>query len=176
MTPQEIRPLVVTAKRAYEFQKDLGNIEPGTTFDTWRHNQVMAAVGREGFRQCVHADFRPLSAHFLLLAGDSPEAFRQLMRSGKVKGKSPVADNHETRDQLIHNIRAELAGWNSDFPAKEIHDGYVFYIARSKTGMDNIHDWETMRRRCDVGQLTQVISTLRNRLAAKRAKMEREMA
>jgi hypothetical protein len=104
MKPAEIKPLVMAARKAFDRQSQAGNIDTGETFDTWRHDQCMAAVAKPGITACNHDDFRPLLAHFQTLAGDDGSAFSNLMKSGKPTDHAERGDTHEARRQLAHNI------------------------------------------------------------------------
>ncbi len=109
MKPAEIKPLVMAARKAFDRQSEVGLLDDGETFDTWRHTQCMAAVGRPGITACNHGDFRPLLAHFQTLAGDDSSAFRSLMKSGKPTDHAAPSDTHEARRILVHQIADALA-------------------------------------------------------------------
>ena len=88
MTKRETIPLAIAARQAYAHQADLANLEPGETFDSWRHAQVLAVVGKPGLTACSHDDYRPLMAHFQHLAGRDASAYRNLVHTGPA---SPAA-------------------------------------------------------------------------------------
>jgi hypothetical protein len=112
MKPAEIKPLVMAARKAFDRQYEAGLLDDGETFDTWRHAQCMAAVGRPGITACNHDDFRPLLAHFQTLAGDDASAFRSLIKSGKPTDHAAPDDTHEARRILVHQIADALAAHN----------------------------------------------------------------
>ena len=108
MKPSEIKPLVMAARKAYDIQLRLGNLDPGETFNAWRHRACMDAVKQPGLTACNHDDFKPLLAHFQLLAGDDAGAFRSLTKTGKPTDHAAPGDTHEARRQLAHVIGETL--------------------------------------------------------------------
>jgi hypothetical protein len=108
MTPAEIKPLLFHARQAYDAQSTAGLLDDGETFDTWRHAQVMAAVGKPGLTACSHEDFRPLRAHFLTLAGRDDAAFRDHMTSGQPTDHAAPGDTYEARRELAWSIAQAL--------------------------------------------------------------------
>jgi hypothetical protein len=109
MSPNEIRPLVMAASKAFKIQEENGLTEPGENFDTWRHRQCMDAVGKPGLTACNHIEFRPLLAHFQTLAGDDARAFQTHMRSGKPTDHAAPGDTHEAREAMVSLIADALA-------------------------------------------------------------------
>lgn len=107
MKPAEIKPLVMAARKAYDRQSEAGLVD-GESFDSWRHQQCVAAVGKPGITACNHGDFQPLLAHFQILAGDDASAFRALLKSGSPTDHAAPGDTHEARRQLAHAIAARL--------------------------------------------------------------------
>ena len=109
MKPGEIRPLVMAASKAFHLQKEYGNISDTTTFDDWRHEQCLQAVGKPGITACDHVHFRPLIAHFQTLSGDDAGAFASLMQTGPASDHAAPGDTHEERRILADNIGTALA-------------------------------------------------------------------
>lgn len=214
MKPAEIKPLVMAARKAFDIQADLGNLDAGETFDTWRHRQCQAAVSKPGITACNHADYRPLLAHFQTLSGDAA-AFGNALDAGAPKDHSEAGDTHEKRRQLANEIADVLAAhehlagstvdqliaegaqeWyaenpTSQFPGPDpkwlasirsrkaaieasgkgpITVGYLIWIVRQKTRRPDLtlgRDWQAaLAERCTVAQLTQVLYTITNRIAA----------
>ena len=104
MKPSEITPLVMAARKAYDIQLDLGNLDPGDSFNAWRHRACMDVVNKPGLTACNHNDFKPLLAHFQHLAGDDSGAFRNLIQTGTPTDHAAHGDTHEARRQLAHII------------------------------------------------------------------------
>ena len=104
MKPSEITPLVMAARKAYDIQLNLGNLDPGDSFNIWRHQACMDAVNKPGITACNHDDFKPLLAHFQCLAGDESGAFRNLIQTGKPTDNATPGDTHEARRHLAHII------------------------------------------------------------------------
>jgi hypothetical protein len=80
MTPEEIKPLVLLARKAFDYLCAMGQLGDAAEFDAWRHAQCLITVERSGFRECRHEDFLPLKAHFLRLLGREAEADNALLR------------------------------------------------------------------------------------------------
>jgi len=212
MKPTEIKPLVFAARRAYDRQTAAGVIDQD--FDAWRKQQVLDCVGKSGLSACNHEDFRPLMAHFQILAGEDARAFSNLMQSGKASDHAEPGDTHEARRQLAHGIAAIIAdhmhlaqssidqlvaesadAWyrtnSTEYPGPDpewisslqsrkaaisshgkgpITVGYLIYIARQKTRRPDLslgRDWQAgLAERCSARQLTEIRSTIVNRINA----------
>ena len=167
LKPTEIKPLVMAAKAAYDFQSDLGNTE-GQDFNTWRHEQCKAAVGKPGITACFHDHYRPLMAHFQILAGRDEKAFQNLTTTGQASKQE--GDTHEARRILAHQILDAVDH------SSEIHEGYVVWLVRQKTRRPDLHLGKDLRAslpdRCTTAQLTQIRDTVINRITAKKASMQ----
>ena len=100
--------LAIAAGVAFKHQTGLGRVEPGQTFDEWRHEQVQDTVGKPGLRACTHGDFRPLLAWFQQLAGLEAESLATRLRTGRVKDHGPADDTHEARGKIVAEIRGRL--------------------------------------------------------------------
>lgn len=109
LTPNEIRPLIMAANKAFRIQEQSGNLDSGETFDAWRKAQCLEAVGLPGITACNHIHFRPLLAHFQTLAGDDAQAFKSLMRTGQPTDNAEAGDTHEERGLLVSLIADALA-------------------------------------------------------------------
>jgi hypothetical protein len=159
----EITPLVLEAKAAFDAQIELANIDPKTSFDAWRRDEVMAAVGKPGISALDSDDFNPVMAHFATLAGHDELALEHRLKSGKVKDHGDPNDTHEKRRTLaaliMQNLRAhirlgeisaaDLAAETDDTAEYQrlraardairahkdgpIREGYVVALARAKT-------------------------------------------
>jgi hypothetical protein len=166
LKPAEIRPLIMAARAAYNRQLELGLIDRSHDFNTWRHTQAEAAVGKPGFSACIHADYRPLMAHFKILSGDDASAFEDLMHTGPA-GKTP-GDTHEERRIIAHHIAQAIR--EHQIGGGKIGIGYVVAIARHKTRRPELsltgNLESALADRCTVAQLTQIRSTIINRIAA----------
>lgn len=164
LKPTEIRPLAIAAKKAFEYQLDLGNIDSGTTFDSWRLEQCMLAVGKPGITACSHDHYLPLMAHFQVQSGNDAEAYQNLTTTGQASKLN--GDTHEARRVLAHQILQVIA--DKDCPIK---DGYIVHLLRQKTRRPDLKlsgDFQAaLADRGTVAQLTQIRDTVINRLAAK---------
>ena len=112
MTPAEITPLVMAARKAFDVHDSAGLVEfTGSIekrFKAWRHQECMNTVGKPGLTACHHVDFQPLLAHFQALAGDDAAAFRSLMKTGKPTDHAAPGDTHEARRTIVHQIADAL--------------------------------------------------------------------
>jgi hypothetical protein len=110
ISPAEIKPLILEAKAAFAAQVELANIDPATSFDAWRAEEVAKAVpGRHGLSQLDSDHFSEVMAHFAELAGHDELALKHRLKSGQVKDHGPEGDTHEKRRQLAHLICQALA-------------------------------------------------------------------
>jgi hypothetical protein len=192
MKPGEIQALAITARQAFDFQMELGNLDAGTKFDAWRRDQVMEAVGKSGLSKCNHGDFLPVRAHFALLAGKDEKALNDLMRTGQVKDHGAPEDTYETRRQRVHTIREKIGfhvilaesreeevspkqmnAWRciQADPKGPIREGYAIFVAKRKfkiqpRSIDELSD------RLTVAQLDQLLFTIVNRIASKEGRPE----
>ena len=195
MKPAEIKPLVILARQAFDFQRDLGNLDDATKFDVWRRDEVMKAVGKPGLSACDHADFRPVRAHFALLCGKDEAALDDLLSSGKTRDHAAPDDTWENRRNVVHLIREaigfhvifaetpeaevvekqhkELGYWRSiQANGGPIREGYALAVARKKHNLvirsiDELSDKLTHR------QLEQLHYTITNRISAKEGRGKR---
>jgi hypothetical protein len=113
VTQEEITPLIIAARKAFDVQDYAGLVEfTGSTtkrFDAWRHRECKEAVGKDGITSCNHGDYKPLLSHFQKLAGDEAGAFKTLMKTGKPTDHAAPGDTHEDRRIIAHTIAKVLA-------------------------------------------------------------------
>lgn len=229
MGGKEKQMLAIAAGQAFRHQASLGRVQPGQTFDEWRHEQVQDTVGKTGLRACTHGDFRPLLAWFQQLAGLEAEAVATRLRTGRVKDHGPAGDTHEARGKIVAEIRGRLTahilladlswpelldrwtaasksawaagddflaapadalpgqspwpGLDSKWLAKAmdrkiamestgpLREGYLITLARGKTSRPDLDlgrdIWAGLEERCTLKQLTDLLSTLVNRINAR---------
>jgi hypothetical protein len=167
MKPAEIKPLVMAARAAFDHQSELGLVD--SNFNTWRHDQVMAAVGQPGLTACSHGDYRPLMARFKILSGDDVGAFEDLMHTGPARGHAQPGDTHEERRIIAHHIAQAIREHQT--AGGTIGVGYVLTIVRHKTRRPNLTlngDFQAaLAERCTVPQLAQIRATVVNRISAR---------
>lgn len=167
LTRAETTKLLMQAQEAYNYQTALRNIEPGDTFDTWRRDQVMDAVGRAGISKIGRTQWRTVFAHFLILAGRDDEAYAALTTTGPKRDHGHTADNYEASEALVYKLREALAHHAEVALAPgidHIHPGWLLAAARQRTSKSTL-TWDTMAERISPSTLVGLLSHLRNHIA-----------
>lgn len=162
------------ARVAFDHLAKLGLAEG--KFQEWRRAQQADAVGLESLTDCTRDHWRPLAAHYSTLLGWTHRAFLLWMTTGRATDASAPADTHEAREEALHLILGELAdharrvhtpanveefGWSEHARSLggPIGETYIESIARIQHG--------TGLRGLTASQLEQMLSTVRNRIAAR---------
>ncbi len=167
--------LVTEASKTFKMLAALG-LATGT-FDTWRHEQVQAAVRRPGLSACQNSHYKKLLAHFRSLRGGpaDPAPARPWSREG--------GDTHERREQLLRSLDHELGAHarriqRPESPAEAalaataatkggvITEAYLLTIARAKNPSAPLQDIGCLIT-LTAAKLEQLLFTLRNRIAAR---------
>lgn len=168
LKPAEIKPLVLAAKTAFDRLTEAGLIDGSETFDSWRHDQCMEAVGKPGLKACHHGDFQHLMEYFHTLAGNLGKAYEAAMKTGKPKDHAESGDTWENRRIIAHHIATTITRHTE--AGGRIGVGYLVAIVRMKTRRPDLtlgRDWEAgLAERCTVRQLDQIRSTVINRISA----------
>jgi hypothetical protein len=187
MTREEITPLAILAKKAFDLQVHYGNLDASTDQKSWRQGEVMKAVGKGGLSKCDHGDFQDVLGHFALLAGMDEVALNAFLKSGKVKDHGSPEDTHEARRQKVHLIREAIGyhvilaetpeaqvspkerhAWDciQADPKGPIREGYAFWIARQKFGKQP-RTIDEFSQDFTVNQLNQILFKITNAINAK---------
>jgi len=167
LSKPEITKLLMQAQEAYQYQAALRHIEPGDTFDSWRRDQVMDAVGLPGISKISRSHFRQVFAHFLTLSGRDEEAFQTLMETGPKRDHGPAGDTHESSEAIVHHIREALANHASAvLPSGQdhLHAGWLLAAARQRTRKPTL-TLDTLAERLDPRTLVGLLSHLRNHIS-----------
>lgn len=177
LSAPEIRKLVLQAKEAHGYQIALRNISADSSFDEFRRDQVMAAVGAAGISKINREEWRPVMAHFLTLSGKEDEAFELLNKTGE-KGYRPAGpdDTHESCEALASKIREALLLHGSikvEHPKGNIGTGWFLVVARQRTGKPSL-TMETLSERLDPKTLVGLLSHLRNHIAVREGREKPE--
>jgi len=181
ISPEEIQPLIMAAREAYTVQ------DPGITFDAWRAEEVMAAVGRPGLTACDHNHFCDLMGHFKTAAGKDDEALTWYLKGSTDSARQiawSIANTltahltlaHSTVDALTasthpRKLKRQLEARESirDHSEGPLSFDYLLSIVRDKTRRPNLtldSDLASaLADRCTAGQLTQIRFTLVNRIS-----------
>jgi hypothetical protein len=171
----------MAAREAYAVQ------DPGISFDEWRAEAVMAAVGRPGITACENRHFCDLMGYFKTAAGKDDAAFSHHMRAGKDIERQlawsiarTLADHialaNSTPDQLAtsttpRRLKTLLAKRAAllDHPDGPLTAEYLASIVRDKTRRPTLtlgpDIQAALAERCTARELTQIRFTLVNRIA-----------
>ena len=181
ISPEEIQPLIMAAREAYAVQ------DPGISFDEWRAEEVMAAVGRPSLTACDHGHFCDLMGYFKTAAGKDDEALGWFLKGSKNTERQiawSIASLLSAHIQLAHSTAEALTASTPprklarllaareailDHPDGPLTGDYLVSIVRDKTRRPTLTlDADlaaSLADRCSAGQLTQIRFTLINRLA-----------
>jgi hypothetical protein len=180
LTPEEIKPLIMAAREAYAIQ------DPGISFDQWRHEEVQAAVGRDGLTSCDHGHFCDLMGHFKTAAGKDHEALTWYLKGSKNNERQiawsiaklladHIALAHSTVESLTaatppRQLKRLLAAREAllDHPDGPLTFDYLLSIVRAQTGkptltLDHTDLAASLADRCSKHQLALIRFTLTNR-------------
>jgi hypothetical protein len=178
---KEIQPLIMAAREAWEYQ------DPGISFDDFRREEVMAAVGRDGLTACDHCHFCDLMGHFKTAAGKDDEALHWFLKGAKNAERQIawsiaeiLAKHIALAQSTVENLTATtpprrlkklLAARESllDHPEGPLNFNDVLTIVRGKTRRQDLTLGEDLAKslaeRCDKLQLAQIRFTLINRIS-----------
>lgn len=178
---KEIQPLIMAAREAYAVQ------DPGISFDEFRHEEVKAAVGRDGLSACDHDHFCDLMGHFKTAAGKEDEALKWFLKGSKNTERqiawsiastlaAHIALAHSTVEAVTaatppRKLKRLLAAREAllDHPDGPLSFDYLVSIVRDKTRRPNLtldaDLAKSLAERCDKIQLTWIHFTLVNRIA-----------
>lgn len=181
ISPEEIKPLIMAAREAFLAQ------DPGISFDEWRREEVLAAVGRDGLTACDHDHFCDLMGHFKTAAGKDDEALRWFLKGSKTTERQiawSIANTLAAHITLAHStveavtaatpprkLKRRLAAREAilDHPEGPLSFDYLVSIVRDKTRRPNLTLGTdlaaSLADRCDKIQLAQIRFTLVNRIA-----------
>lgn len=146
-SPKQIKALIFKARDAFKLLGSRARArgeawdDSAAAFEVWRHDQVMAAVGKPGLRACCNDDYSALQAHFNDLAGKTGAAFEHHVRA-----------QNEKRRQLEHELVRIMEQGGLDA-------AYVDAIARAQFKCSTMD--------CDDKQLTRLLYTIKNRARAR---------
>ena len=178
ISPEEIQPLIMAAREAYAAQ------DPGISFDEWRAEEVMAAVGRTGLTACDHGHFCDLMGHFKTAAGKDDEALGWFLKGSKNTERQiawsiaeiltqHIALAHSTVESLTaatpRKLKTLIAAREAllDHPEGPLNFSYLLSIVREKTRRPDLTLGTdlaaSLAERCDKIQLAQIRFTLVNR-------------
>jgi hypothetical protein len=181
LTAAETRNLLLQAQEAFHHQTVLRQIEPGTTFDAWRRDQVQDICGKPGLSKIDRSDWRTVKAHFLTLSGREDEAFTLLNQTGtKAYRPTDSFDTWETCETYAALIHSALAA-HADFPPEKlttskghIHTGWFLAAARQRTQKPTL-TMATLAERLDPKTLHGLLSHLKNHIANREGRADKTL-
>ena len=181
LTSKQKQVLIMVSTEAFKLQN------PGCSFDDFRHDEVMSAVGKPGLSACSQEHYSDLMGHFLTAAGKDDEALGWFMKSGKNgerqlawKIAKALADHtflaHATVEHVAaatapRSLKRRLAKREAlrDHADGPITYDYLVSIVRDKTRRPTLTIGQdlaaSLADRCDLKQLSQILYTLNNRIA-----------
>jgi hypothetical protein len=176
---KEIRPLIMVSRAAFLTQ------DPGIGYDSWRREEVFAAVGRLGLSKCDHEHFCDLMGHFLTAAGKEDQALEWYLKGSKNPERQiawsiakilsdHIALAHSSVEALMEStpprkLKSLLAARAAilDHPEGPLNFGDMLTIVRGKTRRPTLTlDADlavSLAARCDKLQLALIRFTLVNR-------------
>ena len=168
LSKPEITKLLLQAKEAWGYQIACKGIQPDASFDDFRRDQVMAAVGLPGISKIGRDQWRIVSAHFLTLAGREDEAFELLNKTGSktYRGGKPGDTWEASESYVAHIIKALADHAKTTLPESKahIHPGWFLAAARQRTQKPSL-TMATLAERLDPQTLHGLLSHLRNHIA-----------
>lgn len=175
--PNEVRNLLMAAQEAFHHQSAIKRVEPGTTFDEWRRDQVLDAVGLPGISRIDRSHFLTVKAHFLTLAGRDDEAFAALSKTGAKTDHGDETDTRETCAALVARMRQALDD-HAKIPADRLQGdrghinlGWILAAARQRTGKPSL-TLETMADRLDPKTLSGILAHVRNHISKREGRSD----
>lgn len=164
LTPAEMKPLICEARKAYDTLAEHGLLEPGETFEDWRHREVSVATGGRaaGLSKAHSGQWRAIMQHFLAFQGRDIESYEMGMRTGKAQRRvtrgatAEPGETVEDRELGQHLLAQTLA-------ETRYREPYAQAIAWGKFGTRDLS-------KLDAGQLRQICTTLGNRARARDGK------
>ena len=172
--PNQVKAMILAARRAFKVQSELGLVDDGVGFDAWRRatlHDVTGGDAPESFRTVTQRDYAAVLAYFARLAGDGVEKWK----SGKVeelKGNSSTSQpfNHSTFQLREADARAR-ALWSLNLEEGAVAGAFGGRGEARKYAdalLWKIH--QTDRSLATPRQIWAVIFTLRKRAASRRHK------
>lgn len=150
--PNQVKAMILAARRAFKVQSELGLVDDGVGFDAWRRatlHDVTGGDAPESFRTVTQRDYAAVMDYFGELAGDGP---------GKPGHQDSArrADDRERALWALNLEEGEVAGaFGGRGGARKYADALLWKIHKTERSL------ATPR------QIWAVIFTLRNRARSK---------
>ena len=127
--PNQVKAMILAARRAYKAQSELGLVDDGVGFDAWRRatlHDVTGGDAPESFRTVTQRDYAAVMDYFGELAGDRP-------------GKPGHQDNARHADERaralwsLNLVEGEVAGaFGGRGGARKYADALLWKIHRTE--------------------------------------------
>ena len=174
VTPNQVKAMILAARRAFKVQSELGLVDDGVGFDAWRRatlHDVTGGDAPESFRTVTQRDYAAVLAYFQKLSGGVDECGSEgVWECGSAGVNSPTpslthsqtlktADERARALWALNLVEGEVAGAFGDRGGARRYADALFW---------KIH--KTERSLATPRQIWAVIFTLRNRAAKTRAR------
>ena len=165
--PQQVKAMVLAARRAYLEQAKVGLVDDGTGFDAWRKatlHDIVGAAAPSSFRAVTQRDFAAVMEYFKELAGDGNVANVEISSSNANNqlGTGNIGTgNTRTLATLDEQRRATWALRQVELEAAEAFGGREGARRYADALFAKIH--KTDRFSATAKQIWAVIFTMRNR-------------
>lgn len=158
--PQQVKAMVLAARRAYLEQAKVGLVDDGTGFDAWRKatlHDIVGAAAPSSFRAVTQRDFAAVIGYFKELAGDGNVANVEISSSNAnnqlgTRHSLRSADEQRRATWALRQVEGETA---DAFGGREGARRYADAL------FAKIH--KTDRYSATARQIWAVIFTMRNR-------------
>lgn len=177
-TPQK-RALSMLANKLWEESPPLrerewsGEVPKSRQAAEWRRRVVEEKFGIDSLTKAVDSQYADIKGEILEAAGLSAEALQEFKKTIRVKGNGATEDTPLMRGRMVWNIEHELSQWNQKHQPNKEHEmttGYALSIGRSKFRQPRLQRLDELT----VKELTQLLVTVKNRLAARGRKTKDE--
>ena len=152
VTPNQVKAMVVAARRAYVEQSKVGLVDDGVDFDAWRRaalHDIVGPAAPDSFRAVTQRDYAAVVAYFRQLAGEPAPAPRR-------------AASDDARARALWALSLAEAETAGAFGSVEEARRYADALLRKIHG--------TGRDAASARQLWATIFTLKSRASSRRAK------
>jgi hypothetical protein len=170
LSKRQMAEICMTAERAYLLQLKYGLVDEGTSKDDWRRAEQLKTVSIESLKDCRQAHYRPLLGHFQALEGQ-----REVKTFNHTQAQPDDPDRRSMTRALLDEIErfAELTANDGTRTGWHRAHGYLLAIAEKRGRVVPRHV-DTITATWDPKKIEELVTTMRNRISAKRGVGETE--